>query len=147
MFSNNGTILTDDAAVSIGLYLHRPPHGTRGEILLKHRIEQGLLQRELPERFGSDKATYANWEKDRRYPAMRHWPGIIKFLEFDPTPQPTTLGQRLFAHRRRYGLSRKALAISLGVDEGTLWRRETDDRAPTKAEHLQALRSVGLRCE
>jgi hypothetical protein len=31
MFSNNGTILTDDDAIGIGLYLHRPPNGARGD--------------------------------------------------------------------------------------------------------------------
>ena len=31
MFSNNRTILTDDDAISIGLSLHRPPHGMRDD--------------------------------------------------------------------------------------------------------------------
>jgi hypothetical protein len=31
MFSNNRTIPANDDAVSIGLHLHGPPHGTRGD--------------------------------------------------------------------------------------------------------------------
>ncbi len=55
------------------------PH-TLGEHLKKQRMELGLKQREIQTRFGLDKETYANWEKDRCQPAMRHWPGIIEFL-------------------------------------------------------------------
>lgn len=43
-------------------------------------MQLGLKQREIQTRFGLDKETYANWEKDRCQPAMRHWPGIIEFL-------------------------------------------------------------------
>lgn len=52
-------------------------------------------------------------------------PGIIKFLGYDPFPEPQTLGERLAAKRRMLGLSRKELAKRLGVDEETLARLET----------------------
>ncbi len=52
----------------------------------------GLFQRDLRKLFKLEKETYANWEKDRCYPAMRHWPKIIAFLGYDPTPEPATLG-------------------------------------------------------
>jgi len=117
---------------------------TLGDHLLKHRIAQGLLQRDLRKRFKLEKETYANWEKDRRYPAMKHWPGIIAFLGYDPTPDPTTLGQQLLAHRRRHGLSRKDLAVSLGVDETTLWRWEIDERKPNSDIHVKIVRRLEL---
>ena len=113
---------------------------TLGEHLLKRRMELGLRQRDLRRRFKLEKETYANWEKDRCTPAMKHWPNISAFLGYDPSPEPTTLGQRFLAYRRRHGLSRKALATSLGVDEATLWHWETDERAPTTKAHLHALR-------
>ncbi len=97
-------------------------------------METGLLQRDLRKRFGLEKETYANWEKDRCSPAMKHWPGIIAFLGYDPNPEPETLGERLLAHRRRHGLSRLALALQLGIDETTLWRWETDQRRPEREE-------------
>ena len=112
---------------------------TLGQHLKKRRLELGLFQRDLRKRFKLEKETYANWEKDRRTPAMKHWPGIIALLGYDPTPEPTTLGQQLLAHRRRLGLSRKALAASLGVDDVTLWRWETDERKPHGDTHLDLI--------
>jgi DNA-binding XRE family transcriptional regulator len=45
-------------------------------------MELGLRQLDLRVRFNLEKETYANWEKDHCYPAMKHWPGIIEFLGF-----------------------------------------------------------------
>ena len=83
---------------------------TLGEHLKKRRLESGLLQRDLRVRFKLEKETYANWEKDRRSPAMKHWPAIIEFLGYDPASEPKTIGERLLAYRRRHGLSRVVLA-------------------------------------
>ena len=117
---------------------------TLGEHLKKRRIEQGLLQRDVQDRFNLDKETYANWEKDRYYPAMRHWPGIIEFLGGDPNPKPSTIGQRLLTYRRHHGLSRSALAAILGVDDTTLWRWETDHWKPKGKRHIDAIRRLGM---
>ena len=117
---------------------------TLGEHLKKRRVELGFFQRDLRKDFKLEKETYANWEKDRCYPAMRHWPGIIAFLGFDPSPAPSTIGEQLLAYRRRHGLSRKALAADLAVDEATLWRWETDLRAPSDEVHLKALETLNL---
>ena len=116
---------------------------TLGEHLKKRRMELGLLQRDVQVRFGLDKETYANWEKDRCYPAMRHWPGIIKFLGRDPNPEPRTLGESLLAYRRHHGLSRRALAAVLGADDVTLWRWETDQQKPESERHVDAIRRLG----
>ena len=117
---------------------------TLGQYLKKRRVELGLFQRDLRKRFGLEKETYANWEKDSCYPAMKHWPDIITFLGFDPTAKPTTLGQKLLAYRRRFGLSRKMLATSLKVDDATLWRWETDERKPNHDGHVKAIRQLKL---
>ena len=117
---------------------------TLGEYLKKRRLEQGLLQRDLRVRFKLEKETYANWEKDRCKPAMKHWPGIIEFLGLDPNPEPATFGERLIEYRRRHGLSRSALAIMLGADEATLWRWEIDQRKPEKEWHVDAIRRLKL---
>jgi DNA-binding XRE family transcriptional regulator len=107
-------------------------------------MELGLWQRDLRIHFKLEKETYANWEKDRCYPAMKHWPGIIEFLGRDPNSEPSTLGERLMAYRRRQGLSRKALAAALAVDEGTLWRWETDRRKPEIERHVDAIRRLEM---
>ena len=107
-------------------------------------MELGLLQRDLRLRFKLEKETYANWEKDRCKPAMKHWPEIIKFLGIDPNPEPTTLGERLLTYRRHHGLSRKALAALLGADDTTLWRWEIDQRKPECERHVEAIRQLEL---
>jgi DNA-binding XRE family transcriptional regulator len=117
---------------------------TLGEHLKKRRMELGLWQRDLRVRFKLEKETYANWEKDRCYPAMKHWPGIIEFLGRDPNPEPSTLGERLMAYRRHHGLSRTALAVVLGADDTTLWRWETDQRKPECEKHVDAIRRLKL---
>ena len=115
-----------------------------GQHLKKRRLELGLWQRDLRVRFKLEKETYANWEKDRCKPAMKHWPKIIEFLGRDPNPEPSTLGERLLAHRRHRGLSRKALATALSVDEGTLWRWEIDMRKPESKKHVDAIQRLEL---
>ena len=117
---------------------------TLGEYLKKRRVELGLFQRDLRKRFNLEKETYANWEKDRCYPAMRHWPGIISFLGYDPSPAPTSIGEQLLAYRRCRGLSRKALAKIAEIDEATLWRWETGEREPNPDRCSGVIRLLGL---
>jgi DNA-binding XRE family transcriptional regulator len=105
-------------------------------------MELGLLQRDVRLRFKLEKETYANWEKDRCYPAMRHWPKIIEFLGSDPSPEPRTLGERLMAYRRCQGLSRAALAVMVGADEATLWSWENNKRIPERPKHIDAIRHL-----
>jgi DNA-binding XRE family transcriptional regulator len=102
-------------------------------------MELGLFQCDLRKRFGLEKGTYVTWEKDRCYPAMKHWPGIIGFLGYDPSPKPKTIGERLLAYRRQHGTSRKALARQLGADEATLWRWEVGQRIPVVQRHVDAV--------
>ena len=75
---------------------------------------------------------------------MRHWPNTILFLGYDPMQKPQTFGQQLIAYRRRNGLSRKALANSLQIDEATLWRWETDERKPSKKEQYLAIKLLAV---
>jgi DNA-binding XRE family transcriptional regulator len=107
-------------------------------------MELGLFQRDLKKRFGLEKDTYSNWEKDHCYPSMKHWPGVIEFLGYDPNPEPKTPGERLLAYRRRQGLSRAALAKQLGADEATLWRWEVNRRKPECERHIDAVRWLVL---
>ena len=72
---------------------------TLGQHLKKRRMELGLRQRDEQARFSLDKETYANWEKGRCYPAMRNWPAIIAFLQFDPHGEPRSIGEALKAYR------------------------------------------------
>lgn len=102
-----------------------PRHpSTLGQHLKKRRIELGLLQKEVADRLGLDQSTVGNWEKDRTYPAVRFLPRLIEYLGYDPLPKPKTIGERLRFKREAMGLSRKRLAVLLGIDDGTLQRYE-----------------------
>ena len=61
------------------------------------------------------------WERDERPPYVSGYPGIIRFLGYEPWPEPRSLAETLLAERRRRGLSIAAAATAAGVDEGT-WR-------------------------
>jgi helix-turn-helix protein len=51
---------------------------------------------------------------------------ILRFLGYDPRPEPETLGGRIRAAREAEGLSEEALARQLGLDPGTVaaWERD-----------------------
>lgn len=75
------------------------------------------------------------WEKDRVKPSARHYPAILGFLGYDPFAPPATLGERLAHKRRELGLSVKAAAKLLEVDEGTFssWERGREPRRSRNA--------------
>lgn len=95
---------------------------TLGEHLLRERTIGNLHQDEVAKLIGVCETTYLNWEKDRRKPAARHWPVVIRFIGNDPRPEPATLGERMAAKRRALGWSMYVAARSIQIDEGT-WRR------------------------
>jgi transcriptional regulator with XRE-family HTH domain len=84
--------------------LFRRPQ-TLGEHLKKRRRQLGLLQREADERMGISTGTYTNWEKGKTQPVAAQFRPIVTFLGYDPTPEPTTLAERLEAKRRTLGVT------------------------------------------
>jgi DNA-binding XRE family transcriptional regulator len=117
---------------------------TLGQRLKKRRLELKLFQKDLRELFKLEKETYVNWEKDKCIPSMRHFPMLIEFLGYDPMPTAISLGEKLMSYRRKNGISRKALAKEIGVDEATLQGWETGGRKPQKKEHLEFVSSLML---
>ncbi len=69
--------------------------------------------------------TVSNWETGRTTPVLKFIPKIISFLGYTPWDgKARTPGERLRAYRWTRGLSQKEMAGLLGVDSGTLARRE-----------------------
>ena len=95
-----------------------------GDLLRAHRLDRGLLQKEVAELVGASFASIQAWETNRNAPRINHYPGIIRFLGFDPLGEPTTFAEKLRAVRRRYGLSADALGAHLGIDSGSVSRYE-----------------------
>ena len=92
---------------------------TLGEHVRKRRLELRLTQKEAAERLGVNFWTVLNWEKDHTEPPIESMPPIIRFLGYDPFPEPKGLAQRLLAKRRAMGWSIREAARQLGVDQGT----------------------------
>ncbi len=65
--------------------------------------------------------TVLNWEKGHTEPPLESLPVLLRFLDYDPFPEPKTLPERLLAKRRTMGWSIREAAQQLGVDPGT-WR-------------------------
>ena len=72
----------------------------------------------------------AGWEAGTKVPTDRQYPAIIGFLGYEPWPEPQMLPEQLVAERRRRGLSAKAAAKLIGVDEGTYARWEEGRTRP-----------------
>jgi transcriptional regulator with XRE-family HTH domain len=96
---------------------------TIGDHLRRRRLDLGLLQREVAERFGADPSSVTNWELNRTSPALRFLPAIVDLIGYAPWTTEAAIGERLLAFRRERGLSQGALARLLGVDPGTLSTR------------------------
>ena len=74
--------------------------------------------------------TIINWEKGLCSPSVRMIPRIIDFLGYCPYEPPKTLREKLVDTRRRLGLSRRKLAVRLGMDPATLMAWEEGVRVP-----------------
>ncbi len=98
---------------------------TLGEHIRKCRLDRGELQREAASHIGVSPFTLMNWELGHRQPRLEHRPSIDTYLGYCLVEPATRLGERLARWRRANGVSRKALATELGLDDSTLWRLET----------------------
>jgi transcriptional regulator with XRE-family HTH domain len=109
-----------------------------GEHLKRARLERGIQQRDAAREIGCDPGTLLNWEKGRVVPDVRFWPKILRFLGYDPRPEPEGFGGRIRAGREAEGLSEEALARRLGLDPGTVgaWEREEVGRPYPRIRRL-----------
>jgi DNA-binding XRE family transcriptional regulator len=104
--------------------------------LLKRRKELGLLQREVAQRLDIGHETYITWEKYGRMPVIMHWPAIINFLGYDPSPPAKTFSDRIEEYRRRTGSTFFDLGRKVGLDPSTIqsWARGT--HPPNRKGHI-----------
>jgi DNA-binding XRE family transcriptional regulator len=92
---------------------------TIGDHIRRKRLGLKLLQREVAERIGVDKASIFNWESNKGIPETRFMPAIIRFFGYNPLPEATTLPERLVRRRVSTGMSLMEAARVLGVDPST----------------------------
>ncbi len=103
---------------------------TIGDHIRKRRLDLGLTQRDVARATGAGIQTVSLWEQGRHLPEIRYWPGVIRFLGYDPHPEPTTFADKLLAARRRCGYSQVELARHLKVDPSSIWGWEVKRRQP-----------------
>jgi transcriptional regulator with XRE-family HTH domain len=104
---------------------------TIGDHLLRRRLALKLLQREVGEILGVDKASIYNWEGNHSQPRLEYMPAINRFLGYDPVPPPNTWAERLVQGRKSIGVTQREAAKQIGVDMSTLARWERAEREPT----------------
>ena len=63
----------------------------------KRRLELALSQKQAADRLGVTSFTVLNWEKGRTEPSITSYPAIVRFLAYDPFPEPTSFRERLLA--------------------------------------------------
>ena len=104
----------------------------------------GLTQKEVASKLDVNPWTILNWEKGRTEPPIFSMPAIVRFLGYDPFPQPTTLPQHLFARRRAMGWSIKNAADAVGVDSGTWGKWEPGQTVLYRQHRVLIARLLGL---
>ena len=109
-----------------------PPPVTIGEHIRAKRRERQLLQRDVAAQMGVTPETVSSWEKSSTTPPARLLPAIIHFLGYDPTPEPTTLPERMRDYRRNNGLTIKEAAHRMGVNESSWGQWERTGMIPWK---------------
>lgn len=97
---------------------------TLGDHLLKKRLDLGYTRKLAASQLGVDPDSLKHWEGGKTELAVGFYPRLIAYLGYNPLPQGQSRGQRIRRERISRGLSRKALADSVGVDEATIKRME-----------------------
>ena len=114
---------------------------TLGNHLQKRRLDLELRRKDVAARMHVDAATLTSWSKGRGAPSATVWPSVIRFLGYDPRPEPTTVGEALKRYRGSAGVSQRTLAGRLHVDQKTLAWWEQGIRMP-QGKHLARVLSI-----
>jgi transcriptional regulator with XRE-family HTH domain len=117
---------------------------TLGDHLRKRRLDLKLLQRDVAQKLGVDKASIHNSETNRTSPSLSFIPRLIEFVGHIPFEASfKNLGEKIKTCRQLSGITQKLLAKQLGIDPGTLARWEKGKGKPSK-ESLQTLFDFSL---
>ena len=111
---------------------------TLGDHLLKRRLDLGQTRKYAASLIGVDPGSLKNWETGRTRPVIGFYPRLISFLGYNPLPEVASRGQRVRRERISRGLSQKALADAVKVDEATVSKMEED----VKGMASRAIRAI-----
>ena len=111
-----------DETSSIGLHIK------------KKRLDLKLLQKDVALLVGVTEESIMHWETGRFPPQLQFYPGIIKFLGYNPFAVETeTLGGKVKNYRFLKGISHKKMGKLVGVDGATISTWETGKHEPQGA--------------
>jgi DNA-binding XRE family transcriptional regulator len=114
--------ITLDEAASIGLHIK------------KKRLDLKLLQKDVALMVAVTEESIMHWETGRYPPQLQFYPGIIKFLGYNPfAVDAKKLGGRIKNYRIEHGLSHKKMGKVVGVDGATISTWETGRHEPQGA--------------
>jgi len=93
---------------------------------LRYRRETlGLTRKDAAKQIDVRGAAVGQWETGEHHPEGEYWPGIIRFIGYDPIcPEPQTVPEKIAFLCRRKGVSRSGLATLLGIDKATILKWE-----------------------
>jgi transcriptional regulator with XRE-family HTH domain len=117
---------------------------TIGDHLLRRRLTLKMLQRQVAKQLEVNVASIVNWENNLSKPKVSHMPAIIRFLGYNPLPPSKGWANRLIQGRTALGLTQKAAAGRIGVDQCTLARWERGEREPSGAFAASAQRFLKI---
>ena len=97
-----------------------------GDHIRKVRMDRNLFQKDVANTIGVTEDCITNWENNRSVPQISHMPAIIKFIGYEPgiNHDQKGWGKTILSYRQSHGMTRKALAKEIGIDERTLRKLE-----------------------
>lgn len=118
---------------------------TLGEHLRHRRQTLGWSQARAAKAIGLYATNYSDWERGAvREPQMALWPGILRFLGYDPIcAEPTTLTDQIGYLCRHLGISRERLGKRLRVTGHTVYEWEFGRLTPTASHRALLLDLLG----
>ena len=90
-------------------YNPAPKPTSLAEHLRRRRLELGLTQRGAARRVGVAPESWQLWKAEQASPLPTSWARVIRFIGYDPNPEPKTPGERFRAKRLALGLSQMEL--------------------------------------
>jgi hypothetical protein len=98
-----------------------------GDHLRRRRMDVGLTRKGAATQLGTNAWSLKCWEDDPSSKIReRFFPAIIRFLGYNPLPEPTTFGRLVMRERLSRGWSRPRLAVECEADVATIRRIERD---------------------
>jgi DNA-binding transcriptional regulator YiaG len=108
-----------------------PEPVTIGDHVRRRRRELGMSQREAAAAIGIHRDALGRWEIRPVLPNVWLMPAVIRFLGYNPHPEPKTFQETIRLARRSVGVNQAKFARLLGVPFGTLQGWDTGKCEPS----------------